>query len=77
MSADTDDRFELTEGEKTGPFWARLKKYLEDELATQRIKNDAQQPGEDTAMIRGHIDCLKGLIALGDDDPITEAPEQD
>lgn len=64
----------LTQGEKTSPFWAKMKVYLESELQRARKRNDDQQLDQlDTAALRGRISLLKTLIALGDEDrPQTE-----
>jgi hypothetical protein len=64
MSAPSD-AFALTEGERNHPLWKRLCAHLEAELRNQRAKNDGDLDPQDTAKVRGHIRCLKGLIALG------------
>lgn len=64
--------FELTEGEKSHPLWRRLRAHMEDRLAGHRVRNDDGSMTEtQTAALRGQIKCLKGLIALGDDRPLT------
>lgn len=69
--SDLLDAFELTEGEKLSPLWARLKAHLETQLKTLRAKNDRTQTEVETARLRGHIECLKAIVALGDDRPQT------
>lgn len=69
----TNDKFELSAGEKISPLWLRLTAYLEDQLKLQRARNDANQSEFDTAIIRGDIKRLKAMLALGNDDrPQTE-----
>lgn len=64
--------FELRDGEKSHPLWKRLRAHLEQRLADHRAKNDDPAMTEiQTAALRGQIKCLKGLIALGDDRPLT------
>jgi hypothetical protein len=58
--------FELTEGEKAHPLWARLKAHMQDRLADARIRNDASMTEMETAALRGRIACLKTFIALGE-----------
>ena len=36
-----------------------------------RLQNDKAQTELETAVLRGQIKCLKGLLALGDDPPLT------
>ncbi len=66
------DQFELTEGEKRHPLWMRLKSHLETQLQSMRERNDsAKLTEEETAALRGHIQCLKSLLTLGEDRPST------
>ena len=70
--SETDDRFELSDGEKAHPLWRRLRAHLEDELGRLRRRNDDPTQGElETAALRGQIRCLKVIMALGDDRPMT------
>jgi hypothetical protein len=63
--------FQLTDGEKSHPLWARLKSHLESRLAAARVRNDdAMMSPIDTAALRGSIKTLKSLIRLGDDVPL-------
>jgi hypothetical protein len=60
--------FELSDGERAHPLWARFKAHLLDRLADARTRNDDASANEPaTAMLRGRIACLKALIALGDE----------
>lgn len=57
--------FELTEEEKFSPLWKKLSFYLQKELENARKSNDAPKPESETALIRGRIQALKGLLNLG------------
>ena len=63
------DRFELTDGERHHPFWMRLVAHLGEELRQLRGRNDGPLTEIETATLRGRIQCLKSLIALGDVPP--------
>ena len=65
----TDFPFEFTDGERLHPLWVRLRVELEERLQRCRCKNDGALDVHDTAMIRGKIECLKGIISLGDEPP--------
>lgn len=73
MSAfdETYSDFRLTPEERMSGLWNRLSTYLDTKLEQRRRENDspALSP-EQTAALRGHIRCLKGLIALGKEPPI-------
>lgn len=71
MSDDLLGAFELSDGEKMHPLWVRLKAHLETQLQSLRERNDRPQTEFETATLRGHIKCLRALIALGDDRPQT------
>lgn len=63
--------FALSPGDRATPLWIRLVEHLEKRLQQQRINNDSPDLTEQqTAKIRGHIECLKGLIALGNERPV-------
>ena len=68
--------FQLTDGEKSHPLWARLKAHLEDRLAAARVRNDdPAMLADQTAALRGRIGCLKSIIALGDEPlPVDDFP---
>jgi hypothetical protein len=79
MSGIPDDEFSLTEGDKQSSLWLRLRSHLLDRLDRARRRNDDPNQAEQaTAALRGEIRCLKAIIALGDDRPMTgefdEAP---
>ena len=59
--------FDLTDGERNHPLWLRLKAHWLGQLDVLRKRNDSATMTEpETAALRGHIKCLKGVIALGD-----------
>jgi hypothetical protein len=62
--------FALTANDKANPLWARIKAHLQDRLADARVRNDnpsLTMTEAQTAALRGHIACLKQIIALGDE----------
>jgi len=65
--------FTLTPGERQSGVWQKLVEHMEEQLKNKRGKNDdlALDPIK-TAAVRGHIECLKGLIALGEEPPISD-----
>lgn len=63
--------FELTEGEKAHPLWARLKSHLEEQLRVCRARNDGLLSEMETAMLRGQIKAIKAIIRLGEARPPT------
>lgn len=70
------DKFKLDEGEKSHPLWQRLKKFLLEELAEKRAANDSIKLDPfQTAMLRGHIRCLKSLIALDEQLPVIDTDD--
>jgi hypothetical protein len=71
VSQDTFEPFEMTTSEKSHPLWLRLKGHFEDQLRALRLKNDRPQTEPETAMLRGHIKCLRAVLALGEDRPLT------
>lgn len=73
----TPEQFLLSEHDKAQGLWLRLKAYFEDRLAYARQRNDAVQPEDQTAALRGRIACLKELIALGDDRPVVLTGDDD
>lgn len=62
--------FYLTHDDRTSPVWHRLRERLEKKLAELREKNDDPNLTDvETATLRGHIECLKAVKALGDTPP--------
>lgn len=66
---DPPPAFALTDGERRAPFWLKIKTELESRLRIARGKLEGNQPEQETAILRGQIAILKGLIALGDEPP--------
>ena len=66
------ERFELTYAERVGPLWTRFTEHLTNQLDQARKMNDSAGNTEQaTAALRGRIACLKGLVALGNERPMT------
>lgn len=61
--------FKLTDADKHSGTWMRLAEHMRNRLDELRGKNDGDQTESQTAMLRGQIQCLKSLLALGDDQP--------
>ena len=59
--------FELSPGERHSPLWIKLVEHFNVRLSTLREQNDQRLSAEETALLRGEINCLKALIRLGDD----------
>jgi hypothetical protein len=59
-----DPPFALSEAERAHPLWLKLKAHCERRLNAklEQLASDLSEP--QTASIRGHIRCLKELIAL-------------
>lgn len=62
--------FALTASERHNPLWLKIKAHLEKKLQDARGKLEGEQTETQTAMWRGRIQSLKGLISLGDEPPI-------
>jgi hypothetical protein len=64
----------LTEDERTSPVWQSVQVHLERTLARKRIENDNPRLTDvETATLRGHINCLKAILALGSKPPAMTA----
>lgn len=61
--------------EAQGPLWTKLKKHLQSELESLRAKNDKDLPEQKTARLRGRIEQVKDLLAMGE--PGLPIEEQD
>ena len=66
------DEFQLSGADKASSTWQRLRAEMQKRLDAKRAENDGPYDDAETAKIRGHIECLKALIALGDDPPTFE-----
>lgn len=66
----------LTEDERTSPVWQSVQGHLERMLAKKRIENDNPKLTDvQTATLRGHIQCLTAIIALGKTPPPLAVPD--
>lgn len=54
----------LNEFERNSSTWAKLEKYIKDELALLRERNDADSDQISTAKLRGRIFELKKILSL-------------
>lgn len=68
--SDMPPPFFLTEGDRHSPLWLKLSDHLRSKLRDAHGKLEGDQSEQQTAMLRGHIKCLKALITLGDEPPI-------
>ena len=60
----------LTEDERASATWQSVKAHLERMLAKRRLENDnSNMTAVETARLRGHIECLKAMHALGNKPP--------
>lgn len=55
--------------------WRKLKEHFEERLHELRVRNDNDCDPISTARLRGEVASVKYLLALGDQDPATEADE--
>jgi hypothetical protein len=63
--------FILSDSERRNPLWLKLREHFAQMLANKRGNNDDPNLTEiKTAKIRGEINLLKAIIALGDEPPI-------
>lgn len=59
------ESFILTPAEVNTPVWNKLERHLRRRLEAARERNDGELTPEQTALVRGEIKALKGLLALG------------
>lgn len=65
----------LTEEERTSAVWQSVKAHLERMLAKKRVENDNPLlTVVQSAALRGQIQTLKAMIALGSEPPTMTAP---
>lgn len=65
----------LTDEERMSGTWQSAQKHLERMLAKKRLENDNPRLTDvETATLRGHIQCLNAIIALGRKPPEMTAP---
>jgi len=60
----------FTDHERQGAVWQKLKRHLEERLATMRAKNDGNLDEMKTARLRGQIAEVKALMSFGTDKPV-------
>ena len=66
----------LTEDERASGIWQNLKGHLDGMLEKKRRENDNPKLTDvETATLRGHIECLKAVISLGNTPPAMTAPK--
>jgi hypothetical protein len=61
------EKFRLAPHERTSPLWKSLERHMLQTLAELRLMNDTSLPPERTEKLRGRIEQLKALLALGDE----------
>ena len=61
--------FSLMPHERHDPLWVTIKARLEERLRHLRARNDSALTETQTATLRGHIQAMKWIIALGDEPP--------
>lgn len=65
----------LTKDERASAVWQSVRGHLERMLTKKRIENDIPKLTDvETATLRGHIQCLKAMLALGSTPPEITAP---
>lgn len=65
----------LTDDERASGTWRSVQQHLERMLAKKRIENDNPKLTEvETATLRGHVQALKAILALGTKPPEMTAP---
>jgi hypothetical protein len=70
-------RFVLTPMDLASPLWGRIRQHLEARLDAARRRNDEDLSPADTALVRGEIKALKGLLSLGQELPSIPAERGD
>lgn len=61
----------LTEGEKQTPFWAKLKKHIQDELESARSKLETPSLAHDQSLLlRGDIIRLRKMLDMEKQDVV-------
>ena len=66
------ERFTLTQGDRASDLWYRLTEYLKTEREKLRARNDTNLDPSETAIVRGQIQQINKILALGKDPIVTE-----
>lgn len=66
--------FKLTPGQRTSAAWAAMEAELKTTLQRLRERNDAPQPPEQTAHLRGQIAQVKAILRWAEDLPPSDDP---
>lgn len=62
--------FYLTHEERASAVWKSVERRLREKLEKKRVENDNPELTDvETATLRGHIACLKAMLALGEKPP--------
>jgi len=61
----------LSTSDRQSGLWLKLVKHMEARMTVLRAQNDGDHDERKTALLRGRIAELKGLIALAEDLPDT------
>lgn len=69
------ESFILTPAEVNTPVWNKIERFLRRRLDGARARNDGPLTADETALVRGEIAALKGLLALGR--PLPPIPDRD
>jgi len=65
----------FTNEDRLSGTWAKIKARLEQRLASLRVQNDGNLTEQQTQRLRGAIQEVKALLAIGDPKPVTPEPE--
>jgi hypothetical protein len=65
----------LTEHDRQGDPWLKIKKHFESRLAVLRQKNDKPATEAQTAVLRGRIAEVKAILALGEEQQTNPSEE--
>lgn len=67
--------FHLTDEERLSSTWQSVQRHLQRMIEKKRQENDNPKLTDvQTATLRGHIECLKAMLALGKKPPEMVAP---
>lgn len=66
------ERFSLTQSDRASDLWFRLDEYLKAEREKLRARNDTNLDPQETATVRGQIQQINKILALGKTPIVTE-----